>query len=133
MGFLIQSGTGFDVPWDQIGPKLCDAELIREMHGPVIASPSARWYWATSSECFVGFAILERKVAYWSLSYAWVSPSHRKRGLYGLLVASRVSHAQSIKTMPIRTLVHESRIATYNSAWRVQSRRGAWITLEMTL
>jgi hypothetical protein len=131
MGFLIQHAVGEGVPWSSIGPLLCSRSVARDLRGQVLASGASRWWWATDYGAFSGFAILDRWDSHWSLSYAWVMPAKRNRGLYGLFYQSRISYAYSVKLLPIRTLVHLSRVAGYGAQWKVKSTRGSWVTLEM--
>jgi hypothetical protein len=133
MGIVIRSAVNAEADWLALGPLVCSRGVVRDLCGPVISGDATRWWWASDADRVVAFATLDRLKNSWSLSYAWVSGPYRNRGIYGLMVEARLAYAATSKRLPVVTRIKDSRIHGYSGEWKIKTRRGSWVTLEMML
>jgi GNAT superfamily N-acetyltransferase len=132
MGNYVIRQYAFDdaVLWPLVGPFLCSRKVLSELGGPVYADRNSIWWVASCGvNVLAGFAILRKGRDAWHRDYGFVLPEHRGRGLHGFMIAAMDIHAGSNAALPIRVLVHKSRLRHYLK-WNTIQIKGSWHTLE---
>lgn len=119
--------------WNLIGPFAFSRAVRRELEIAMSSDENYIWLIAVQDGDVLGFAALEIDGDTAVFRHAYVVPAHRSDGLYGELLAARMTLArQHAKQAKVST--HGDNVAIFERmGFKTETMRGKWHYMEMTL